>query len=69
MSVIVPFVLEKKFIGTGTGLFSCERVMEVFLLGDRDVIYSLFGGFLECAGDTIDPGADSTMSHTNKDNK
>ena len=66
MSVIVPFVLEKKFIGTGTGFFSCERVMEVFLLGDRDVVYTLFGGFFECAGDTIDPVADSECCHTDK---
>jgi hypothetical protein len=25
--------------------------------------------FLECAGDTIDPVADSKMSHNDKDNK
>ena len=66
--VIVPFVLEKDLVGTGTGFFSRERVMEVFLLRDGDVIDSLRSGFLECAGDAIDPVANSTMCHSNKDN-
>ena len=65
---IVPFVLDKDLVRSGTNLFSCERVMEVFLLGDRDVIHTLFGGFLECSGDAFDPVADSAMCHNCKGN-
>ena len=66
---IIPFVLDKDLVRTGAYFFAGKRVMEVFLLGDRDVIHSLGSCFLECAGDTIDPVADSKMSHNDKDNK
>ena len=66
--VVIPFVLDKEFVGSGTGLFSCERVMKMFFLGNRDVVHTLFGGFLECSGDAFDPVADSTMCHNSKRN-
>jgi len=44
--VVVTFILKEEFIRTCTDLFFRKGVMEMFLLGDRDVIYTLFGGFL-----------------------
>ena len=68
MFVIIPFILHKEFVRSGTDFFSRERVMKMFFLGNRDVIHTLFGGFLECAGDAIDPVADSTMCHVSNGN-
>ena len=68
MLVIIPFVLDKDFIGTYTGLFAGERVMEVFFLSDRDMVHSLFGCFFECSGDTVDPVAGSKFRHVSKGN-
>ena len=66
--VIIPFVLDKDLVGTGTGFFAGKRVTEMFFLGDRDVIHALFGCFLESAGDAIDPVATSSFCHNGKDN-
>ena len=68
MFIVVTFVLDKDLVRTGTGLFTCEWVMEMFFLGDRDVIDSLWSCFFECAGDAIDPVADSAMCHKSKGN-
>ena len=68
MFVIVPFVLDEDFVGTGATHLSCERVMEMFFLGDRDFVHTLFGGFLEGSSYFAEPELCSTMSHNNKGN-
>ena len=68
MFVIVPFVLDEDFVGTSATHLSCERVMEMFFLGDRDLVHTLFGGFLEGSGYLLEPELRSTMSHNSKGN-
>ena len=68
MLVIVPFVLDKEFVGTGTDLFSCEGVMEMFFLCDRNLVYTLFGGFSKGSGYFSEPELSLTMSHNSKVN-
>ena len=69
MFVIVPFVFDIHLVGSVSDDLTSERVMVFFPACNGDVIYSLGSCFLECAGDTIDPVADSKMSHNDKDNK
>ena len=66
--LVIPFVLDKNLVWSGAGFFAGQRVMEMFLLGDRDMIHTLFGGFLESAGDTIDSVANCAMCHDDKGN-
>ena len=62
--VIVPFVLKKDLVGTGSDYFSREGVTEVFLFGNCNVVNTLFGGFLEGTGDRFDAVTDSEFCHS-----
>lgn len=64
MLAIVAFLLNKEFVGTRTHNFARERVMKMFFLRNREVVNTLFGGFLKSTGNTIDAVTDSTMSHS-----
>ena len=60
---VIPFVLDIVFVRSGTDDFSGKRVMDVLFARNSDVVYTLFGGFLQSAGNTGNTIADSTMSH------
>jgi len=68
VSDIVPLVLEEDLVGSESGFFTREGVMEMFLLGDRDLMNTLFGRFLECAGHADDTQLSLEMSHNSNGN-
>jgi len=67
--VIIPFLLDEDFVRASSHYFSCERITEMFLLCDSDLIHALFSCFFESAGDTDDTELCFKMSHNTKGNK
>ena len=65
---IIPFFLEEDLVGSESGFFTREGVMEMFLLGDRDLMNTLFGRFLERAGHADDTQLSFIMSHDSNGN-
>ena len=66
--LIIPLVFDVHLVRPVPSNLSSKGVMVCFSTSDRDVVYSLRSRFFECAGDAIDPVADSKMSHNDKDN-
>ena len=68
MFFVVPFALDKDFIGTDADNFSRDGVMEVLLFGNCDLMNALRSCFLESAGDADDTELCCKMCHVTKGN-